>query len=137
MIRSMTTILLALAVATPVVAQAPAAKVPVVRPPVVGRCPSLQAQWVSIEKELASIEAAGVADDSAPRATYRAIETSNELTKAQLTLTLMQASGCSLPAGAPSSVTYLTAALTCATDRFKDNQPASCDRSSWKPITDK
>lgn len=119
--------------AAPMPAQAAVA--PAARPSANGRCQALKVDWTAIEKELASIAAADFSDDSAPRATMRAIQTNNQLTLAQMTLTMMQAAGCSLPSEPPSEQQYLTSALDCRTERLKGvEKPTSCDRATWKPL---
>lgn len=98
-----------------------------------GVCASLGTEYDGIEKSLASTYAEGVGDDSAPRETNRRVEASNDLMRASMVLTLMQAHHCSLPDHSPSVARYLAPALTCATDRLKGTaEPPSCDESTWK-----
>lgn len=98
-------------------------------------CPGLATQWDNVEKDLAAREANGVGDNSAPRATLRAIENSNDLARAQMVLSLMQAGRCSLPDSPPSYVVYLSNALSCATARLKGTKdPVECDRKGWKKM---
>ena len=97
-----------------------------------GKCAALSADYDQYEKAMASRWADGIADNSAPRATNRAIEDSNALMQAQITLTLMQANRCSLPDHAPSIKKYVSEALTCSTDRLKAGADApSCDMKTW------
>jgi hypothetical protein len=101
-----------------------------------GICPSLAREYDGIEKSLASTYAEGIGDDSAPRETNRQVENSNDLMRASMVLTLMQAHHCSLPDHSPSAIRYLSPALSCATDRLKGvSQPPSCDQSTWQPIS--
>ncbi|MGN6495938.1 MAG: hypothetical protein ACTHK5_01155 [Tsuneonella sp.] len=98
-----------------------------------GKCAALSADYDQYEKAMASRFAESVGDNSAPRATNRAIEDSNSLSQAQITLVLMQASHCTLPDHAPSIKRYLTEALTCSTDRLKAGgaDAPSCDMKKW------
>jgi hypothetical protein len=102
-----------------------------------GRCAALTDDWKSGEMELADNEAAGLSDDSAPRATMRATQDVATYTRASLILNLMEANHCSLPARAPAATTYLSAALDCRLARMKATLDevkagiAACDRSKW------
>jgi hypothetical protein len=92
------------------------------------------ATYDNTSKNLAGNAASGVADNSAPRATLRAMEDANTLATAQVALDLMRDNRCALPKQAPAAAWYLNAALTCATDRMKASgtaPPESCDRSKW------
>jgi hypothetical protein len=100
--------------------------------PVGGKCGSLVADYDQYEKAMASRWAESIGDNSAPRATNRAIEDSNALTQAQITLALMQASRCTLPDHAPSIKKYISEALTCSSDRLKfGNNAPSCEMKNW------
>lgn len=100
-------------------------------------CIALAADWTRIEQNLADNLARGLGDNSAPRATLRAMEDGNELAAAAITLDLMRDNRCPLPRRAPQSATYLGSALECATARLRigsgDNPPA-CDRSTWTAV---
>ena len=99
-----------------------------------GVCSKLAGDYDQAEKSLSMTYAEGVGDDSAPRETYRQIENSNDLARASMMLTLMQAHHCALPDHAPSEATYLSNALTCTTDRLKGtSDPASCKFENWQP----
>jgi hypothetical protein len=113
------------------------AATPTTEPTMSGRCSKLKSQWKSIEQEMADREAEGITDNSAPRATLRATEDSNDLAKAQIILTLSQAYKCPLPPSAPSYINFFSNALSCRTDVMKgaSNSP-KCDRSSWKPLAE-
>lgn len=98
----------------------------------VGRCEKLNTQWRGIEYSLVENEAAGVADDSAPRATMRAVQDNGSYIQAMLLLEMLRSNGCPLPKEVPSGITYLTNALECRTDResgVKDSP--KCDYSKW------
>lgn len=100
-----------------------------------GVCVQLMGVYEGASKELAANYATSVGDNSAPRATLRAMEDANTLTEARIALDLMRDNRCPLPKTTPSSVWYLSAALSCATDRLKagvGQSPASCDRATWK-----
>lgn len=116
---------------TPVHAQT--AAVPAVAPkPSV--CAALAEDWKRFEMNVATRFADGVGDNSAPRATLRAIEESNDLLKANMTLQLMRENKCALPKSAPSGAGYISAALDCSTQRLKVGYEASkavCDRANW------
>lgn len=99
-----------------------------------GACTKLAADYDQVEKALAMTEAEGVGDNSAPRETNRQVEDSNYLARASMTLTLMEANHCALPDHAPSSIRYLSSALTCATDRLKSpigSETPSCKMENW------
>lgn len=103
-----------------------------------GACAGLVLQWDSIEKELAERQAEGLVDNSAPRATLREMQNSNDLSRAQMILTMMQSGRCSLPDSPPRYIVYFSNALACQTARIKGTKDApECVRSSWKKITDK
>lgn len=100
-----------------------------------GTCSGLTNQWDSIEKDLAAREAEGFGDNSAPRATLRELENSNDLARAQMILSLMQSGRCALPESPPNYVVYITNALSCSTERLKGTKnPAECDRKTWKKL---
>jgi len=99
-----------------------------------GVCAKLTADYEQINKALALTYAEGVGDDSAPRETNRQVETANNLSRASMTLTLMQAHHCSMPDYEPSVARYMSPALTCATDMLKSGaDAASCKMESWQP----
>lgn len=120
-------------IAMPAQAQ-PARPAPPVAPSAV--CAALAADWRLAEQNLAVNFASGATDNSAPRASLRAIEDSNELAVASLTFEMMKESRCPLPQRAPRVATYLSSALACETARLRaagaTNVPA-CDRATWTP----
>lgn len=122
-----------LATASPVMAQTK----PSVATAPSGVCTRLISVYDGASKDLAANNAASIGDNSAPRATLRAMEDANTLTEARIALDLMRDNRCSLPKTTPSYIWYLSAALTCSTDRLKagaGKSPTSCDRSTWTRI---
>lgn len=100
-------------------------------------CSILASTYEGASMDLAANRAEGVGDNSAPRATLRAMEDANTLAEARITLDLMRDHKCALPKSAPTSIFYLSDALSCATDRLKSQgagSPPSCDRSKWKRL---
>gem|GEM_PF-5080138 len=92
----------------------------------------MQKDWKQIEISLANNMADGIGDNSAPRASLRAQEDANSLSRAALTLELMKANQCQLPKRAPSAITYLTLALNCATARrTKGADTEECKTANW------
>lgn len=111
----------------PAIAEAaPAAAAP-------GKCSKLAAEYDQIEKSLAMIYADGVGDNSAPRETNRQMRAANDMARASIVVTLLQANRCSLPDHAPSMARYFSPALTCSTDQLKTPQPESCKMENWQP----
>jgi hypothetical protein len=98
-------------------------------------CEGLARDWKSVEYELADNYADGITDNSAPRATMRAVEDQNALLKAQIAVGLMRDHKCPLPKRAPSGLTYSLNALKCSTEKLKGNyKSAECDSSTWTPL---
>lgn len=98
-------------------------------------CEGLARDWKAAEIELAENWTAEIGDDSAPRATMRAIRDQNSLTKAQIALQLMHDNKCALPKRAPSGLTYSLDAMKCRTEKMKGNFKApECDINSWKAL---
>jgi hypothetical protein len=94
----------------------------------------LIADYDQIEKAMASRWADSISDNSAPRATLREMQDANGLAKAQIIVTLLQANKCALPDYAPSIKRYVSAALTCSTDRLQAGSDApSCKMDNWQP----
>lgn len=125
-------ILLMVAGSSPVVAQTRASATAV---PAAGVCAALASTYDGASKELATNSAEGIGDNSAPRATLRALEDSNTLAEAKMTLDLMRDHHCPMPKSAPARIFYLLPALTCANDRMKASgsvSPASCDQQTWQ-----
>lgn len=112
----------------PAVAQAGAAHA------ATGTCAALMSTYDGASKDMAGNFADSVGDNSAPRATLRAMEDSNSLAQAKIALDLMRDNRCPLPKQAPAAAWYMSAALTCENDRLKAagaESPPSCDRSKW------
>ena len=100
-----------------------------------GTCEGLARDWKAVEYELADNHAEGVTDDSAPRATMRAVRDQNALLKAQIAVSLMRHHKCALPKRAPSSLTYMLDAIKCRTKKLEGNYKATeCDYSTWTPL---
>ena len=119
--------------AFPAFAQTPRASRPVSPAAAPSRCTALQSDWRSVEITLAQNSAEGIGDNSAPRATLRAMEDNNALLRAQMTLELMRAAGCTLPARAPTVGTFMLDALECQTERLRGVRAGEgvCDTASW------
>lgn len=122
-----------LVTAAPVIAQTK----PTVAAAPAGVCARLMSVYDGASKDLAANNAASIGDNSAPRATLRAMEDANTLAEARIALDLMRDNRCALPKTTPSYIWYISAALTCSTDRLKagaGQSPTSCDRSTWTRI---
>ena len=97
-------------------------------------CQTLATDYERASMNLADNFAAGLADNSAPRATLRATEDNNTLLEAQMTLHLMEANKCKMPDRAPTASKYAVQALECRTARLKgDENPPQCKRETWQP----
>ena len=121
-----------LTVSTPVMAQPSGTAT--ASAPRVSTCEALSADWKRFEMNMADRFADGIGDNSAPRATLRAIEEGNDMLKANMTLQLMRENKCTLPKTAPSGNAYLSNALDCSTQRLKvgiEAAKAVCDRANW------
>lgn len=98
-------------------------------------CDALQGKYVEQDKELASIKAAGIGDNSAPRESNRQLQAGNVLAKKQLLLTTMSLQKCPLPKSFETS--FIVSALSCATETMRgynsDAAKEACDRSKWRP----
>lgn len=98
-------------------------------------CEGLARDWKAAEIELAETWTAEIGDDSAPRATMRAIRDQNSLTKAQIALQLMRDNKCALPKRAPSGLTYSLEAMKCRTEKMTGNFKApECEINNWKAL---
>ena len=103
--------------------------------PTAGVCSRLASTYESVSKDLAANFALGLGDNSAPRASLRAMEDANSLSQAHMALDLMRDYHCTMPKDAPDAAYYMIPALTCATDRLKAtgrDSPESCDRTKWQ-----
>jgi hypothetical protein len=124
--------LMLLPVSMPAAAQAGAVHAATTEP--IGTCAALMTTYDGASKDMAGNFADSVGDNSAPRATLRAMEDSNSLAQARIALDLMRDNHCPLPKRAPAAAWYMSAALTCENDRLKASgteSPPSCDRSKW------
>ena len=121
--------------ALPASAQTPSVTAPAAPAKPMSICEGLARDWKSVEYELANNYADGITDDSAPRATMRAVQDQNALLKAQIALSLMRDNKCPLPKRSPSSLTFMLPAMTCKTEKLKGNYKApQCDSATWAPI---
>lgn len=115
-------------------------------------CKSLASDYDNASKNLAMLEAQGLTDDSAPRATMRETQSNNILNQARITMDLMKNNGCKSPTAAPSANIYLMDAIKCSTAVMKQSseaailiaegksvsdfdRPPECDRSKWAADT--
>jgi len=107
-------------------------------PPVsAGTCSYLMKRYDNASMDMAANFASSVGDNSAPRATLRAMEDANSLSEAKMALDLMRDHRCAMPKTVPNSALYSLEAMTCASDRMKIGagaNPPSCDRAQWKGI---
>lgn len=98
-------------------------------------CQTLADDYRLVEENLAQSFVDGLADNSAPRATLRAMEEANGLASAALTVAFMRDNKCPLPKRAPSTTKFLGAALECSTARgtvpARETAP-QCVRANWK-----
>ena len=120
-------------------AQAQTKPAPAIQTPIAGVCMKLMADYERVSQNLAMNFASSVTDNSAPRATLRAMEDSNDLAMAKIALDLMRDSRCTLPKYVPSSSRYALAALRCSTARYSakgGETPTECKTELWKPETE-
>lgn len=119
-------IALMLAAPLPAIAQPAAAPSP-------NRCAALAADYDMIERRMAGRTANAVGDNDAGRGAWREIEDSNDLSRAQIILTLLQHGRCPLPDHAPSAERYSGAATACAEARLREgvNAPV-CNMANWR-----
>ncbi|MDQ0250802.1 hypothetical protein J2W22_002866 [Sphingomonas kyeonggiensis] len=106
------------------------------QPATAGICAKLMADYEHVSQNMADNLASSVTDNSAPRATLRAMEDSNDLAKARLALDIMRDNRCTLPKYVPNPARYALAALKCKTARYSakiNETPAECKRELWKP----
>lgn len=97
-------------------------------------CDGLMKQWVQIEKNLAANLSDGLTDNSAPRATLRALENLEGLAGAEMLYAMMKDNKCALPKMVPLAGTYLSAALRCDTERLRQRLAdiPECKRENWQ-----
>ncbi len=98
-------------------------------------------------KEVAFRRAAGIADNSAPRATVKELMISNQLLLLSMNLQLRAANGCAPLKEPLAPERYLKQAMICQTDLLNaqlgkevakkagSELPLSCDTDAWKPDT--
>jgi hypothetical protein len=85
-------------------------------------------------KEISSLTAEGVLDDSAPRASMRATKINNELQIININLKLQEINKCKILETPISEQVYIVAALSCYTARKlgKSDSKEECDKDKWK-----
>ena len=100
-------------------------------------CADLAASYDDISKELASIDAEGVGDNSAPREAVRQTRTNSEYLKATMVITLLAQNKCTAPKQLPDSITYAIPAMQCETALLTwpdaKSLPDKCIRAKWSP----
>lgn len=97
-------------------------------------CKTFQEAIENSLKLIAVSKAESIGDNSAPRATLRALEIANELTLVTANLTLMSNQRCPLPAEPIRTGKYLLNALKCSTERLKGVADSPlCDFAKWAP----
>ena len=88
-------------------------------------------------KTIASVEAEGTFDNSAPRETNRQLKVLNERILQLIVIQQMHAHGCKIPKTTSSGVGYTVDATKCSTERIMGNIGApECDQTNWKSILD-
>lgn len=93
-------------------------------------CVALSEDWRRVEQNLAMNLAKGLRVSPS----LRAMEDSNELAIAAMTLELMREARCTLPRRAPSAATYIGAAMACEASRSGAGAGArvpQCERATW------
>ncbi|MBC6437096.1 MAG: hypothetical protein GDA52_02900 [Rhodobacteraceae bacterium] len=81
---------------------------------------------------MASIEAGGIFDDSAPRETMRQLQMLNERLLQLLLMQQMEYHGCDLPKIPSGAIGYMVDAMKCANERLLGNgESPECDREEW------
>jgi hypothetical protein len=104
------------------------------RPPAAsGVCERLKTAVDDDLKEISYLYVSGIADDSAPRATMRAADSTAHIAAIQANLTLMSAAHCTMPTTPISPSVYLENALECSLAKDKDEIDAKCARAKWQP----
>src|SRR5207248_2717613 len=114
--------------------KAPQRKVAARREPAI--CTSLANDYEGASKSLAMLQADGLIDNSAPRATMRETQSANILEKARITMDLMKNNGCKGPTSAPSGDRYLSNALECKTAVLKQETAMMRDMANGGTASD-
>lgn len=97
-------------------------------------CSALSDQIEAGQRQLSSIDAQGVGDDSAARAQMRAARQITEMERIRANIDLMAAHRCAPYAHPISTHRYAVPALRCQTDLIgAKSVPDSCDGSKWEP----
>lgn len=108
-------------------------------------CQILTAALDADERMLAYMDTTGVGDDSAPRATMRAVQNANLLAKMNMRLQVLIGAGCGSPTELFSGDGYRAAAAHCAVKimdgvkrdfpKMPAGVPAECDQATWHRIS--
>lgn len=99
-------------------------------------CVTLASDYEAASKKLAMIKVEGMLDNSAPRATMRATQSTTILDQARFTVGLMKDNGCKAPTAAPSADRYTLAALGCLNERASQRADAAWAKLDGKTVTD-
>src|SRR5688572_14824759 len=84
-------------------------------------------------KTIATERMDGFGDNSAPRATLRAIQVNNELLLISANVQLMALNKCPPLAEPITGYEYVAGAISCATARLKGvTKPPECERDKWE-----
>lgn len=94
------------------------------------QCDALTQDWRNTEIHLSQLQVDDLGDDSAIRATLRAVQQENDFQTEAMTLQLMRNSHCALPKRAPNPNRYSDDILNCI--RKDDAGAAECKRENWK-----
>jgi long-subunit fatty acid transport protein len=105
-------------------------------------CEQIDRAVAQSEKEMSQSWASGIADNSAPRATMREQQISNDLQLIAINLALANQLKCPPRKQAVSKNAYFSSALACEAARLKQSSsdtssPPECDLASWKRDTEK
>lgn len=96
------------------------------------QCQKLLDDWEGSEKEKSYIHWGGVADNSAPRATIRAVEINSELITQSIILQQMITLKCSPPTSAPKTQRYWKNASECHLAKGEAEIRDKCSRAKWR-----
>lgn len=101
------------------------------------RCKALSDGITAAVKEMSYYSASDIGDNSAPRASVRAMQINSRHTEISNRLALMAASRCAPYPGPIGESAYLLPALRCSTASVaRESDEAvrtACDRSTWEP----
>ena len=101
------------------------------------RCKALSDGITAAVKEMSYYSASDIGDNSAPRASVRAMQINSRHTEISNRLALMAASRCAPYSGPIGEGAYLLPAMSCLTASMaRESDEAvkvACDRSTWGP----